>query len=482
VDVFAPQSGQPGFAPNLINSQTGYTTAIVAVRGLSGSPASKRQTITTTVDTAFTFGSSSDDFCPACSTGNAAQFDSNFGIHIGVQFTGVATGTEVVTIDGLQVTVYYAGTSESTKPDQKLYDAVIVEEAGVQLRFGANGRPPKSSMGCVYEGSLVVDDIDHFGKACYSVPGSPDYMPTDVYFIDLPVNESLTYMGVVNNRMVVGTLSGLWRINYLPNEDDASFSRGRAFEKISDTVGIINRNCACLFTNAMGQQELAFVDTNGVFATNGYSIRKLSADLAWTGPQPSVFGMSYGGSIKNIILALVNDPRTQTLRMIKSTATTSYIGSYAARHVKQDGSLKWTSYSAVYSPSNTYNPKACICFRKATGAWVVTYAITTSPGGVEGGSVVREDSTDTTSFNPTMNVSTPQIITREILPGGLGGEAELNAIIIHGISWSTSGTNASNLGGEITIFQRFTNADMNNNTVLTLPGGCSEYFRFGDGC
>jgi len=473
VDFFQPSGGRAGFYPNLAGGAASDYTNAIGVAGLQGSPASKRVTIDSTTDKAFTFGSNSDDWLPGEFAWKTSQVDSNLGFHLGIQFNAGLTTTPVVTISGLTAVIYYAGTAASTKPDQKFYDAVIIDEGGVSLRFGANGLPPKSSMGCVFEGSLLVDDIDHPGKACYSIPGSPDYMPTDVYFVDIPANDAFTFMGTVNNRAVVATMGGLWRVNYLPNEDDASFSRGRAFERYSDTVGIINPSCACLFTNAMGQQELAFVDTNGIFATNAYSVRKLSTDLRWVGPSGSVFGNSLGGNIKNLIIALINDPRTQTLRMVKTDGTV-FIGSYASKHIKQDGSLKWTKASAKYNdPGGTvHNPTAAICFRKVSGAWVVLYG---QDGlvGTGGGCVVREDSTDTTTYHTLLDpASTPTFTTRDIYLNGIGGEAEIGAVIINGLDRETSNSN-KNIAAEITFTQKHTNAAADTASVSEVPGTVS---------
>jgi hypothetical protein len=473
VDFFQPSGGRPGFYPNLIGGTGSDYTNALNIAGLSGSPASKRQTINSTSDTAFTFGDSTDDWLPGEFSWNTGQIDSNFGFHLGIQFSAAATGTPTVTISGLSANIYYAGTNAATKPDQKFYDAVSVDEGGIDLKFGANGLPPKASMGCVFEGSLVTDDIDHPGKVCYSIGGSPDYMPTDVYFIDLPANESLSFMGTVNNRAIVATIGGLWRINYLPNEDDASFSRGRAFERYSDTVGIINPNCGCLFTNSVGQQEMAFVDTNGVFSTDGYSVHKLSTDLRWVGPAGSgaVFSNSLGGNIKSLIIALINDPRTQTLRMVMSSGVV-YCGSYAMTHLNQDGSLKWTKLSAKYIDPGTFshNPTAAICFRKVSGAWVVAYGYDALLG-TGGGSVAREDSTDTTSYHTLLDSATqPSFTTRDLFLNGVGGEGEVNSIIINGIDRET-GSSTKNIDASLAFTQKRTNAAQDTASTLVVPGG-----------
>jgi len=473
VDVFPASGGRPSFYPNLAGGAVNSYANAQSLSGLSGSPASKRTTIDSTTDKAFTFGSSSDDWLPGEFSWKNGQIDSSFGFHLGVQFSAAATGTPTITISGMSAVVYYAGTSAGIKPDQKFYDAVVVEEGGVDLKFGANGPPPKASMGCVFEGSLMTDDIDHPGKVCYSIPGSPDYMPTDIYFIDLPANEALSFMGTVNNRSVVATMGGLWRVNYLPNEDDASFSRGRAFERYSDTVGIINPSCGCLFTNAAGQQELAFVDTNGIFATNAYSVRKLSTDLRWVGPTGSVFSNSLGGNIKNLVVALINDPRTQTLRMVMTSGTV-YAGSYAAKHIKQDGSLKWTRMSAKYTDPGSFihNPTAAICFRKVSGAWVVLYGQDALLG-TGGGCVVREDSTDTSTFHTLLDTGTlPAFTTRDIYLNGPGGEAEINAIIINGIDRET-GSSTKNIDASTTFTQKRANAAQDATSTGVIPGGVS---------
>lgn len=472
IDVMPAQGASPAFIPGIVSNSSSPANVHAQI-GL-GTIASRTRTITNTTNTQYTFGDATDDFLPAQYSWRATDFDSNFGLQIGVEFLPSVSGTQTATIDGVSVTVYYAATSAATKSDQRVYPSIIVEEAGAELRYGANGRPPKASMGVEFEGCLVTNDVAHPNKLCWSIPGNPDYFPTGVYWLDLP-GDGITGLGVANNRLIVGMSGRLYRINYLPNESDASFSRGRAFELLSSSVGILHQNCISSFTTPDGRQELALADANGIFSTDAYSVRKLSADLQWVGPQAtSVFPPSLSSGIAGATIALLNDPRTQTIRFLTTQDSGRYFaGSYAARHAKPNG-LKWSKCSAGYNSGNVFVPSAAVCFRRATGAWIAAYAYASGliPGA--GGGVTREDSHDTATLHTVLNsVLAPVVRTREIYDSGIGGESELGSIIIHGVDRET-GNSTKNIGGTASISQYYTNATRNTASTATITGGTSN--------
>jgi hypothetical protein len=465
IDVIPAQGSSSAFTPG---AATGGPSSLSV--GL-GTLASRARTVTTTSYTQYTFGDATDDFLPAQYSWRGGDFDSNFAVHIGIEFLPSTSGTETVSIDGVSVTVYYAATSSATKSDQRVYPSVIVEDAGAELRYGANGKPPKASMGVEFEGALVTNDVANPNKLVWSIPGSPDYFPNGVYWLDLP-GDGITALGVANNRLVVGMAGRIYRVNYLPNESDASFSRGRAFELLSSSVGVLHQNCVASFTTPEGRQELAIADANGIFSTDAYSVRKLSSDLQWVGPLATSVFPAGAPSISNATIALLNDPRTQTIRFLTTQDSGRYFaGSYAARHAKPGG-LKWSKCSAGYNTGgNIYVPTAGVCFRRASGAWISAYAYASgvNPGG--GGSVTREDSHDTTTFNTVLNSAVvPTVRTREIYESGIGGEAEVGSVIVHGVDRETS-NGTKNIGGTASFSQYYTNAARNTATTATVPGG-----------
>lgn len=405
-----------------------------------------------------------------------SDITDDFGVQILVVFKNLNSSTvnPYVGINSVEMYIEYNATSTRVTKDTKFYEAVTIETSGVQSAFGANKPGKIASTGTIFSGSLVTNSKEDPNRIFYSVPGFPDYFPTDVYWFELPGvdNDKITYIGTVNDRLVVGTRGSLWRINYLPSQDDASFARGQAVSLISNTVGIVNPTSACVFVNLQGQQELAFVDTNGVFSTDGYGIRKLSQDLLWVGPSNrAVFTSTSQTSPYTNVIGLVNDARTQTLRLL--TTGGGWIGSYAAIHGKQGGGLKWTKYYLNYNKYSVVNGDhvlgACTvcsaaCIRRVNGTWIVVYGMGPAYGlyTEHGGLIAREDSSDSTTYNNPMGYANsiyPQVLTREISPAGLTNEFSVDGLAIHGTLKSSLTSNAFyNVGAAITASQRQTNA------------------------
>lgn len=266
--------------------------------------------------------------------------------NMGVLFTVIQQNTTVVsdpggeTIDIDGCTITFHGNGQNADVGQ-LYDVISVTVGGQAIDYPAHGRPPVASTGTIFEGSLVTNDIEHPGIVAYSMPGFPDYFP-GIFQFPLPEPEIITFIGVVNNRLMAATPTKLYRINYLPSEDDASFSRGRAIELVSSIFGVAHANAACVLTAERGQEELACASFAGLYATDGFSYRSLMDDVRWAG------GLFYSvaGSEFPTITALINHPPTQTLRLFISDAAEGaksryFPISYAARHRKQGSGVKW---------------------------------------------------------------------------------------------------------------------------------------------
>lgn len=433
----------------------------------------------------FGVSSSNNAFLITPHTWDLTDFNAEFGVQIAVRFRETAQRNDKVFIKSVKLAVHYTASSSGNATTTKYYDAVTLEVAGTQVSYGANGKPPIASTGAMFEGSLVTDAKGEPNKLYYSVPGYPDYFPNNVYWFKLPGvhNDRITYIGTINGRLVVGTRGNLWRINYLPSQDDASFQRGQAIDLISDSVGIVNPASACAFTNPNGQLELAFVDANGVYSTDGYSVRKLSQDLLWVGNNGVVpTNVAASNNIYTYICGLINDPRTQTLRLLTSKRT--FIGSYAAIHAKQGGGLKWTT-STVYNRATVSGsdyiafPNCIHSLRRANGTWLVTYGMAQgqtligAPASVTGigGTVLREDSNDTTTFSQPFGYSSvdfPYIKTRAISPNGPGSELAVDGLCLHGFKQTTLGGNPTSLGCSVTANMSFTNAPPSTSST-TLP-------------
>lgn len=426
--------------------------------------------ISATGKTTYTFGSATNSWIPGLFSWPVSQFGSDFEVQIGIVFNGTAVATNAVTLHSLALSVNYSGTSNDKIGDRKLYDAVIVEEDGIELKFGANGLPPIASTGTVFEGSLVTNDVANPRRVVWSTPGGPDAFPNGVYWEDLPTpdGDTITFMAQVNNRLVVGCKGSLWRINYLPNQADASFQKGRAVERISDRLGILNPKSACVFQDEQGHQSLAFVDSNGLFMTDAYAIRSMSKDIRWVSSPTGVF-IAISSSIYTTVIGLLNDPGTQTLRLVISNGY--YSLSYAANHIKQNGQPKWAGLNDIRFSSK--QPKSACVIRRSNGVWIPVFGYDGAGGA--GGFIYREDANDSTILHN--NTRTMTITTRDIFPTGDAGEAQLSAIILKGRARGDAFTSIeASLAASLTVTEIHEGQAANNLAVLNTAAVDGSYF------
>jgi hypothetical protein len=227
----------------------------------------------------------------------------------------------------------------------------------------------------------------------------------------------VTFLGTVNNKLICGLKGAIYRINYLPTEEDADGRRGLAFERLSRTHGIANGKSACTFQGPDGRELLAFVSHNGIFATDGYTIQKLSAKLNWR----RIMGLA---SIFTGSLALVNDPDLGLLWF-----HTAGNGSYALHY---QGKLRWTGVH-TFADADTGTLKAAITARRTDGSFI-------SYLGYTRGKIWRTDQfvyidsqwNGTWIAQNSYPLPAVAVITRRIGPAGIAGEATLNYCLIYG--------------------------------------------------
>jgi hypothetical protein len=453
----------------MVNSSIGIRVPLTALR----------QTITTTTDTDYNFGGTAVKWIPNVYGWTASQFDSDFGVQLAAIFSSAAGSTDAIRVDLVQMTIYYAGTDANVEKGD-IYDAITVADGDFILNFASRARPPMASTAAFFEGCLVTNDVTKPGRLYWSVPGEPESFPTDIYYLDLPggQNDAITFIGTVGTKLVVGRQSSLYRINYLPLEQDASFSRGRAHELISDTIGIINPVAACLYIGPDGRQELAFVDGNGLFATDGFAIRSLVDDLTWVDLSRGVFTTQ--SSVFTDVYGITNNPYLQCL--IIGLGNGYYSASYAKRHRKGD-QPKWAGAVDIrYTISAaTYVPK-CMTTLRAGGIWITVFGYDTAAG-VDGGQVWRTDSSDTFFWNSLPSNAFPIISTRNIFPNGLMDDAILKGIGLHGTERGISGVSTNPVKGNVSIAQLYYNLNPGTAVTATFPnptvGTDMAYIPFG---
>jgi hypothetical protein len=248
------------------------------------------------------------------------DFDGNFMTVVEISKAGVSVG-----FDYIKTKVYYAASVDSTV----VFPTVVYTFGDVVAQVGKNGPPPSSSTGDMFEDSLVVNDVSNAALIRYSYPGDTEAFP-ETYFVDFETreNDRVRLVKVVNNRLIVGLDSSLWRVNYLPSERDASFDRGKAKEAITRTFGIVNPMCACVFSIDGTTEILAGVSNQGIFGTDGYSLTFYTGNLDWRKIIPLTGGLP---------IALVNDP--ENLRLIfyyRNDSPETESETYLALHLNYD--------------------------------------------------------------------------------------------------------------------------------------------------
>jgi len=268
--------------------------------------ASKAGTITSTnpaAPTLLSLGGSDDRWFPTNEFSLVdTDFDTNFMVALSVSQANTTIG-----VDFVRVTVYYGASVDSTVQ----FPTVVYTFGDISAQVAKNFPPPSSNTGDMYQDSLVVNDVLNASTIRYSFPGEPESFPP-TYFIDFETreNDQVRAIRTVNNRLIVGLDTSLWRVNYLPNERDASFDRGRATEIISRTNGIVNPMCCCTFTIDGEAEQLAFVSYKGIHTTDAFNFITRSKNQTWRNYMPT------GSSTP---IALVNDPENRSLRFFFQT-------------------------------------------------------------------------------------------------------------------------------------------------------------------
>lgn len=262
--------------------------------------ASKSVRITGTTPTVYTLGASDDRWF----TDNQVPLkDSDFNpsdFMVVLHFGDINVST--ISVDYVKVTVYYGASINSVE----VFPTVIYTLGDITSQVGKNGPPPSSSTGDVFNDALVVNDVDNPALIKYSYPEATEYFPP-TYYVDFETreNDQVTLIKTVNGRLVVALDTSVWRMNYLPNEFDASFDRGKSKEPISEQYGCVNPMCAAVFSVEGGPQQLAFVSHKGLHTTDGYTFHTRSGQLNWRGLIPLTGGTP---------ICLINDAENQRLQ------------------------------------------------------------------------------------------------------------------------------------------------------------------------
>lgn len=162
------------------------------------------------------------------------------------------------------------------------YPILTISIAGVSASVSKNTQPPLADVGDIYEDSLVINDTSDITRVRYSFPDDPDVFPS-LYFISMETARNDEVMSIVQigNVCLVLTKEQVWRINYLPREQDAEFDRGRARDRVSGAIGSISKRGAVVFEMPGSGQMVGYISASGPMLTNGFVWNTMSDDLDW---------------------------------------------------------------------------------------------------------------------------------------------------------------------------------------------------------
>ena len=398
-----------------------------------------------------TLGDASDRWFPSWSKYplNSTDFGPNFMVVLGLHHP-----VRSVSVDYVQVKVHYAATFDSTVQ----FPTVVYNFGDEVSQVGKNGLPPSSSTGDLFQDSLVVNDLADPSLIRYSYPGDPEAFPESYYLnFETRENDHVQMIRVVNNRLIVGLDSSLWRVNYLPSEKDATFDRGKATECISKSYGVINPMCCCTFSPDGPTEQLAFVSDQGVHYTDGYNFTTLTDGVDWRGQILST-------SATSSAIALINDKENQILRFYfrngdESAAEETYLclplcygaGHWVNGQAKVAGILHMRNYHAA---TNGYaSLKSVWNVPRDNGSVDFLFGYGGASASAGAGKVYRETGTTIPSYDGRM-----QFTTRRMYLAGLSKEWRLNEVYGYCGSYSagtvvtyTAANSKTNDGGETTL-------------------------------
>jgi hypothetical protein len=315
-----------------------------------------------------------------------------------------ASGT--IDVDFAKVSVSHGGTTGSQVTP---FNAIIVQVNGAQSAIGAEGPPPTATTGDIFQESLVLNSVTYPTQVSYSMPGDIDAFPA-IYLLkfDTKDKDSVTSIKSLGSVCLVGLASQVWRVNYLPREEDAEFDRGRCTEVVDTDHGIAGIHAAAKFT-LDGQTMVGYVGQSGPRMTNGFQASTMTNDLDWE----SLVDIS---QLSKCIL--VNDARYHHLRLYYvpkggSTLSKCLFLSYHQSHLK-GGKLKVSGPASV----------SVLAATQGTGSSGEKLLYTSD--GVGYVYVENRGSTDAQGTGIA-----PVLKTREMYLAGPGNEWELQDLFVH---------------------------------------------------
>lgn len=354
---FAISPGLNGAAGLQVTVVGSYTTdSGASYKGLTvemyqaGVFTARRKVPLTTANAAWTVGGVADLWGTTWDAGDLA--DGIFSLRLVAVGTGIAGATHTISVDHVRVTTTLGGNFVLVTGDA--FPAVSLQPAfGPPIAFPAYGPPPKSTTGDVFNGCLVLNDVNDPNSVKYSLPGKPEYFPAP-YAMDVQ-DATVTCIRRMGSTLIVGTLERIKRLTFLPFETDVFFDTGSAWEDVTRDHGMPGPQCATTVTLPDRGLVLAYVTTQGMSATDGLTCWPLTNDLDWA---TTVTPTSLSGAV------LVNYPALHLLILYypetgQTENTKALYFHYHASHLKDGGALTVTGPVTVAAVGATVATLTC---------------------------------------------------------------------------------------------------------------------------
>ena len=196
---------------------------------------------------------------------------ATFQVDVGIEGGSIA-------FDSVKVTLYFAGGTVNL--EGPAYRVVTYrDQVGLTVNDPANLAPPICSTVEVWQGSLVMNDVNVDGALRFSIAGRPEAVPKP-YVLKFR-DRSITQIVDLGHVLLVGMRSTLKRVNYLPRETDTDLTSGLAWEDIAPDHGLPGPYCGAKFAMPGKGTMFAYASASGMFITNGIWTIPLNMDLDW---------------------------------------------------------------------------------------------------------------------------------------------------------------------------------------------------------
>ena len=341
-----------------------------------------------------------------------------------------------VCFGNIQLTVYYS--TSTVNLSGPAYRCVTYRSAvgSSDISDPARLPPPIASMGDTFQGSLVVNDVNHGSFIRYSLPDEPESFPMP-YRMRMGTKRKgkITALKTFKQVLIVGMERAIKRINYLPKEVDTDFTQGAGLshEDISNTHGIVGPDAICDFDMPGIGPAVAYVSTVGLRFTTGVDSRALNTDVILKDlVHPDYWDKCMLRAFPNqkwLVLYYVPKGTTHGIR------SKSLCYSYSEDHIKGGATIVLSGNPPLTGPLPVTGPNDCYVVDSCD------IIINSSPqvATTDGEFVYIEDSTEnwmpvyTTDGDTTNRVyrtNVPYIKSRDIFPAGFTQEANIGSVYL----------------------------------------------------